>query len=1211
MSADRVGDLLLRWEELSERGESVTPEELCRDCPELLDELRRRIRALQALNPALDAATLPPVAPGDPYETRTPPPTPEATPTNLAAVGAKMIAGYEILGELGRGGMGVVYKARQVQLNRTVALKMILSGDHADEQDRVRFRSEAEAVARLQHPNIVQIHEVGESDGHPYFSLEFCPGGSLASRLAGTPLPPADAAGLVAAMARAVQAAHEAGIVHRDLKPANILLAADGTPKITDFGLAKKLGEAGRTVTGAILGTPSYMAPEQAAGKGKEVGPAADVYSLGAILYQTLTGAPPFEGQSAWETVHLVLTAEPEPPSRRNPRVARDLETICLRCLDKDQAKRYPSALALADDLRRFQSGQPIQARPVGWPERVVKWGRRHPTLAALLALSSALLLALLAGGWATAIKESRSKQALQAAHQDLQEVNRADRRALIRLNVTNGTHYLEDDDLFGSLIWFARALKLEDDDARRQAHRTRIAAVLRECPRLGQLWFHDGAVTDVTFSPDGRWVLTASDDHTAWVRDAATGQPRFDAPLRHDAPVLRASFSPDGGRVVTAGDDGTARVWDAVTGRRTATLAGHRGPVRDARFSPDGGRVVTAGADATARVWDATSGAPVGAPLLHGVVVVRASFHRDGERVLTASDDHTARLWDAATGQPRGAPLRHDGPVTDASFSPDGRQVATASEDHTARLWDAATGAPTTDPLRHHGAVFQVAFHPDGRWLATASADLTARVWDGKTGQALVPVLRHYSAVSCVAFSPDGARVVTGSDDNTARVWDAANGRPLTPPLPHNGDVCRASFSPDGRRLATAAKDTTARVYELDPGAPPVPPLEHGEPVLQASFDSDGRRVLTASADRTARVWDARTGKELRRCEGHAGAVLSAAFSRDGRRIVTAGADAAARVWDAAGDYRLILTLKGHDGPVRAAAFSPDGARVVTASEDGTARVWDAATGALVAKLGGREEVLDAAFSPDGGRVATAGADGTARLWDLAEGKPVGRAMQHQRRVVRVAFSPDGRRLATASLDRTARLWDAASGHALLPGPLQHAGPVRDVSFSPDGARVLTCSDDNTARVWDAATGASLLPPLRHFGSVEAARFSADGERLATASADNTGRVWDAATGDPLTPGLSHRGWGRVTDVAFSPDGDRLVTAGADGTAQVWRLGRNDWPAEDLERLAELLGGSRIGADAGNLVPLDAGALGRLWDDLRARQPGSVGPSP
>jgi hypothetical protein len=334
-------------------------------------------------------------------EARTVPPAPgsaaDATP------GLPAVPGYELLAELGRGGMGVVYQARQVSLNRLVALKMILAGGYAGEHELARFRTEAEAVARLQHPHIVQIHEVGEvaSGGGdapvklPFFSLEYCPGGSLAGKLPGTPLPPREAAPLAAALARAMAAAHQKGIIHRDLKPANVLLAEDGTPKITDFGLAKKLEEAGHTGTGDVLGTPSYMAPEQAGGRAREVGPQADVYALGAILYELLTGRPPFKAATAMDTLLQVLSDEPVPVRRLQPKVPVDLETITLKCLQKEPAKRYGSAAALADDLRRFLAGEPIVARPVGMAERLVKWMRRRPALAALVAVSVLAALGL------------------------------------------------------------------------------------------------------------------------------------------------------------------------------------------------------------------------------------------------------------------------------------------------------------------------------------------------------------------------------------------------------------------------------------------------------------------------------------------------------------------------------------------------------------------------------------------------------------------------------------------------------------------------------------------------------------------------------------------------------------------------------------------------------------------------------------------------
>jgi tRNA A-37 threonylcarbamoyl transferase component Bud32 len=320
----------------------------------------------------------------------------EASRRGRSTPGLPVVPGYEILGELGKGGMGVVYKARQSDLDRHCALKMILASEQTADETLARFHTEAEAIARLQHPNIVQVFQVGDHQGRPFLALEFCPGGTLEKKLAGTPLLPREAAALVRTLAEAMQAAHQANVIHRDLKPANVLLAADGTPKVTDFGLARKLDDRGQTRTGAILGTPSYMAPEQAAGR-KEVGPSADVYALGVILYECLTGRPPFKAAEVYETLTQVIANDPVPPRRLNPQVPADLETICLKCLHKVPARRYATARELADDLGRFLEGRPIQARPVGYMERTWRLGRRHPWAAAFG-------LAVVSGGLATCI---------------------------------------------------------------------------------------------------------------------------------------------------------------------------------------------------------------------------------------------------------------------------------------------------------------------------------------------------------------------------------------------------------------------------------------------------------------------------------------------------------------------------------------------------------------------------------------------------------------------------------------------------------------------------------------------------------------------------------------------------------------------------------------------------------------------------------------
>ncbi len=407
-----------------------TPEEVCGACPELLPEVRKRWQQMCKVEAELEALF------------PTPGPNSKADTTALWYPGADLprIPGYEVEALLGRGGMGVVYKARHLRLNRPVALKMLVAGAYASPEERERFLREAEAVAGLRHANIVQVHDVGDQDGRPYFTMEYVEGGSLAQMLSSTPQPASQAAGLLATLAEAMQVAHHSGIVHRDLKPANILLTADGTPKIADFGLARRLvGGVGLTQSGATLGTPSYMAPEQARGKTRALGPAVDVYALGAILYELLTGRPPFRAETAEETVLQVMYQEPAPPSRLNAKVPRDLETVCLKCLHKDPERRYATAAALAEDLHRFQRGEPIVARPAGVPERMGKWVRRHPTQSLMLAASLLLAFTLVGGGLWLAVQQAHRRDAVEAELKKMAELQDSARWADARAALDRG----------------------------------------------------------------------------------------------------------------------------------------------------------------------------------------------------------------------------------------------------------------------------------------------------------------------------------------------------------------------------------------------------------------------------------------------------------------------------------------------------------------------------------------------------------------------------------------------------------------------------------------------------------------------------------------------------------------------------------------------------------------------------------------------------
>jgi WD40 repeat protein/tetratricopeptide (TPR) repeat protein len=1105
-----------------------------------------------------------------------------------ARLGADLptVPGYELLRELGRGGMGVVYEARQTGLNRPVALKMILAGAHAGPEELARFHNEAEAVARLQHPHIVQVYDVGQADGCPYLALEYVDGPSLAQRLTGTPLPVRQAARLVELLAQAVHVAHQKGVIHRDLTPGNVLLAradpAQGVrfggveeavyyhPKVADFGLAKVLAGGGPTLTqsGAIVGTPSYMAPEQAAGRAKAVGPAADVYALGAILYELLTGRPPFKAETPLETLLQVQAVEPVPPSRLQPKLPRDLTTICLKCLAKEPGKRYASADELAEDLRRFQAGEPIRARPVGRGERLGRWCRRNPALAAVSGLALVAAVATVVVSISFAIHQGRAADDLGQAAQDLRLALRDAETERDRTATRLAEHCLDqglvacakDQDTALGLLWMSRAL--ENTPARnvdlQTLIRTRLAGWQTEVPALKGIFPHQGMVLAAAFSPDGQAVLTGSyQEARLW--SAATGQ-ELTPPLRHQGWVTGVAFSPDGKALLTGSQDGTARLWSAATGKELARPLRHQGWVVAVAFSPDGKMVVSGSGDVSkgtgeARLWSAATGKELTPPLRHQSWVNAVAFSPDSRTVLTGGGTE-ARLWSVATGKELAPPLRHQHQVTAVAFSPDGRTVLTGGGTE-ARLWSAATGKELTPPMRHQDVVRTMAFSPNRlRWLAL--------------GTRLPPVLRDEDVVRAVAFSPDGRTVLTASG-SAARLWAAATGQELAPPMRHQDWVNAVAFSPDGQTVLTGCKDNVARLWSAATGQELIPPLRHQDVVRTVAFSPDGKAVLTGSWNvelkkGEARLWAAATGQELIPPLRHQGPVLRVAFSPDGRTVLTAS-DSAARLWAAATGKELAPPMR-HQDWVNAVAFSPDGKAVLTGSRDGTARLWAAATGKeLTPPLRHQGEVNAVAFSPDGKAVLTGSYDQTARLWSAATGKELTPPLRHQHQVTAVAFSPDGKAVLTGCYDKTVRLWQR---------PVAVTGDVERITVWTQVLTGKEIDDHGDLRVLDTQTWQERRKQLIELGGspIPHAEDGRVWHQLNASEAESAGQ-WFAAA------------WhlGRLIQASRGQDGSLLARR---GSANI-QLGRWLEAARDFGRASELQPNdwrvwSLLGRSQGNL---------------------------
>jgi WD40 repeat protein/predicted Ser/Thr protein kinase len=1124
------------------------------------------------------------------------------------------VPGYEILGELGRGGMGVVYQARQISLNRTVALKMLLPGQLSSTGAVQRFRREAEAAAYLDHPNIVPIYEVSEHQGQYFFSMRLIDGVNLDHKAAELMKSPREAARLVASVARAVHYAHQRGILHRDLKPANILIDEDGRPHVTDFGLARRLERGGSlTQTGAIMGTPEYMSPEQATAQ-PGLTTAADVYSLGAILYTLLTGRPPFRGLNLLETLRQVVEQEPTPPRLLQPAVNKDLETICLKCLAKEPAQRYASAEALAGDLENWLEGRPIAARPASLMGRLRRWAKRRPAVAALLMV----VVFLAVGGFATVYWQYQ-----EALRQKSLAEEETGRKAAALIQAEQAELKAKDQTTL------AQNKARETEDALKKETQAKELAAQRLDRARRNLMTAQLLRVSFIYERDPGQALDLLEDTNACPldqRDFAWGMYyrwcQRDRPSFPGSPP--AAVTRDGKTVVCSNYHwkGTVEIWDVATGKRTIRLPEKASAINVLALSPDGKLLAVGDEDSTVRLWEVATGKQHAALKGHTGGVASIAFTPDGQLLAAAARgkydsgrkafvNGEVKLWEVAARKEKATLKGHSSSVSSVAFSPDGKELALGSRNEI-KLWDLASSKESRSFPAPPGGVSGMAFTPHAKTLVLGGVGFAGgvKLYDRTTGKERA----SFKGDSSFAISPDGRMLACGDASSYIKLWDLTTGKERVT-LPSRGRPL--AFTADGKTLFSIGDEV--KRWDLFPNHPWHNLKGHEGAVTSVAFTPGGNLLVSGSSDRTVKVWDMTRSGERHTLSGHKGAVSSVAVRADGKVAASGSHDHTVKLWDLKARKEL-RTLAGHDDHVYAVAFAPEGKMLASAGRNGLLKLWEVDSGKELASLEGHDAPVYAlAFAPDGKTLASGSDDGTVKLWDVDDwraGKvnPRVRTLRgHAGEIYAVAFSPDGKTLASGSGGKEwfgeVKLWDAAAGQ-LRTTVKSHANFVIALAFSADGKTLASGSWDQTVKLWDAATGQERATLEGHEGAVLSVAFRGDSRMLAAACGGPDGqekwpgeiKLWASSTSEER---VSLRHTTTVLTAAFTQEGKTVTTVTEDGTVKVWETATGEVIESQTYPVSPRL--AALSDDGKIFASVQGNSLLKLWDTNAAKELASV----